>query len=129
MVGSSLFAVHAGGVAPTMGRNRRGNTARSFKALRDWPNEAIAHLHREFARRRLGAGRTADQLLRDLKGRWGIKWNDSSLSRYYGFWLSSLNPRPRDPTPLLAEIRDSLLRIEGLLKPRAKKTVGRRPRR
>jgi hypothetical protein len=67
-----------------------GITARSFEALRDWPQEALDHLHAAFRRKAQGAGPTWADLLAEVKGQFGLDWNDSSLSRYYGYWRSTL---------------------------------------
>ena len=77
-----------------MGRRRVreaiADRARSFAALKDWPDEALAYMLDVFERRRLGAGGTLADLLADLKAQFNVEWNDSSLSRYYGFWESRL---------------------------------------
>jgi len=77
-----------------MGRRRvrdsSADRARSFAALKDWPDAALAYMQEVFERRRLGAGGTLEELLADLKAKFGVEWNDSSLSRYYGFWESRL---------------------------------------
>lgn len=72
-----------------MGRRRTREVAagaRSFAALRGWPREAIAALHDWCERRHVGAAPTAEAFLHELAERFGVAWNDSSLSRYYGFW-------------------------------------------
>jgi hypothetical protein len=77
-----------------MGRRRvhevSADRARSFAALKDWPDEALAYMLDVFERRRLGAGGTLAELLADLKAKFNVEWNDSSLSRYYGFWEGRL---------------------------------------
>jgi hypothetical protein len=80
-----------------MGRQGRHRTrevsadrARSFAALKDWPDEALAYMQEVFERRRQGAGGTLAELLADLKAKFNVEWNDSSLSRYYGFWEEKL---------------------------------------
>jgi hypothetical protein len=77
-----------------MGRHRtRGVTAdraRSFAALRSLSDEGLLYLHEAFERRRQGAGPTLAELLEELKQKFGFEWNDSSLSRYYGFWEQRL---------------------------------------
>ena len=77
-----------------MGRRRSPDTAlataRSFDALKTWPADALDWLHAQFDRKRIGAGDTYAEILAALKDRWGLDWNDSSLSRYYGYWRSVL---------------------------------------
>jgi hypothetical protein len=77
-----------------MGRHRTrqvvADRARSFTTLKDWPDEALAYLQEVFERKRQGAGPTWAELLADLKTRFNVDWNDSSLSRYYGFWEQRL---------------------------------------
>ena len=77
-----------------MGRHRTRDSsadrARSFAALKDWPDEALAYMQEVFERRRQGAGGTLAELLSDLKQKFNVEWNDSSLSRYYGFWEEKL---------------------------------------
>jgi len=77
-----------------MGRHRTrevsADRARSFAALKDWPDEALAYMQEVFERRRQGAGGTLAELLADLKAKFNVEWNDSSLSRYYGFWEEKL---------------------------------------
>jgi hypothetical protein len=77
-----------------MGRRRvrdsSADRARSFAALKGWPDEALAYMQEVFERRRQGAGGTLAELLADLKAKFGVEWNDSSLSRYYGFWEEKL---------------------------------------
>jgi hypothetical protein len=77
-----------------MGRRRTAAadlvTARSFGELKSWPQDALDWLHVEFARKREGAGPTYAELLAELAERWHLTWNDSALSRYYGYWASTL---------------------------------------
>lgn len=92
-----------------MGRHRihpvDGTTARSFGELHDWPADALDWLHAEFARKREGAGLTYEALLQELGTRWGLTWNDSSLSRYYGYWSSTLRieDQARDEAAAIVE--------------------------
>ncbi|MGD0263546.1 MAG: hypothetical protein ABSD47_01165 [Candidatus Methylomirabilota bacterium] len=77
-----------------MGRHRTrevaADRARSFTTLKGWPDEALVYLQEVFERKRQGAGPTWAELLADLKTRFNVDWNDSSLSRYYGFWEQRL---------------------------------------
>jgi hypothetical protein len=77
-----------------MGRRRTRATtadrARSFAALRGLSDEGLVYLHEAFERRFQGAGPTLAELLDELKAKFGFAWNDSSLSRYYGFWEQRL---------------------------------------
>jgi len=77
-----------------MGRTRtrmlQADRARSFAALRGLSDEGLLYLHDVFERKRQGAGPTWGELLADLQTKFGFAWNDSSLSRYYGFWEGKL---------------------------------------
>lgn len=79
-----------------MGRPRKPgparSTARSFKELKGWPQEALDYLFTQYERKSLGAGPTLEELLIDLHGRFGVTWNDSSMSRHYGYWLKVIRP-------------------------------------
>lgn len=92
-----------------MGRRRTAAadlaTARGFDALRAWPQDALDWLHVEFERKRQGAGKTYVELLAGVKEQWGLDWNDSSLSRYYGYWRSTLyvEDRARDEASAIVE--------------------------
>lgn len=66
--------------------------SRGFDELKAWPQEALDYLHEEFKRRRIGAGQSYKDVLADLETRWGLHWNDSSLSRYYKKWRSPAFP-------------------------------------
>ncbi len=92
-----------------MGRRRTAEvapaTARSFAELRDWPQEALDYLHAAFDRKRQGAGPTWAALLAEIAERFGRTWNDSSLSRYYGYWRSTMyvEDRARDEAAAIVE--------------------------
>ena len=77
-----------------MGRTRtrllQADRARSFAALRGLSDEGLLYLHDTFERKRQGAGPTWGELLADLQTKFDFAWNDSSLSRYYGFWEGKL---------------------------------------
>lgn len=77
-----------------MGRHRtrtvQADRARSFAALKGLSDEGLLYLQDVFERKRQGAGPTWAELLIELKEKFGFAWNDSSLSRYYGFWEAKL---------------------------------------
>lgn len=75
-----------------MGRRRQrpvSATARSFGELEKWPQDALDYLWAEFRRKRVGAGKTYREILAEIQNRWGLGWNDSSMSRYYDYWGST----------------------------------------
>jgi len=92
-----------------MGRQRMRTvqieTARSFRELKTWPQEALDFLHAAFERKRLGAGPTWAELLAEVEKKFSVTWNDSSLSRYYGYWRSTLwvEDRARDEATAIVE--------------------------
>lgn len=92
-----------------MGRRReqevRADSARSFRELKAWPQEALDYLHVAFERKRLGAGPTWAELLTEVQEKFGVTWNDSSLSRYYGYWRSTLwvEDRAREEATAIVE--------------------------
>ncbi len=77
-----------------MGRSRtrpvRVDRVRTFAALKGLSDEGLLYLHEVFERKRQGAGPTWKELLVDLKARFNFEWNDSSLSRYFGYWKFGL---------------------------------------
>jgi len=75
-----------------MGRRRGGArpTTRSFTGLAGLPPEGVAWLNSQCEQRRQGIGPTAQQVLAELQRRWGIEWNDSSLSSYQAFYETTL---------------------------------------
>lgn len=92
-----------------MGRQRMRTAqieaARSFRELKGWPQEALDFLHAAFERKRQGAGPTWAELLGEIQQKFGVQWNDSSLSRYYGYWRSTLwvEDRARDEATAIVE--------------------------
>lgn len=92
-----------------MGRQRTHpidvTSARSFDALKAWPQDALDWLHVAFERKRVGAGQTYEEILAEVKRQWNLYWNDSSLSRYYGYWRSTLyvEDRARDEATAIVE--------------------------
>jgi len=80
-------------------------TARSFGELRSWPADALHWLHAEFDRKRQGAGLTYAEILKEIGGRWSLTWSSSALSRYYGYWSSTLRieDQARDEATAIVE--------------------------
>ena len=66
---------------------------RNFKELRNWSPEAVEYLHASLNDALAGRGRTWGTLLADLNARFSVKWNDSSLSRYWAYWQARVLER------------------------------------
>lgn len=78
-----------------MGRRRTrpvSATTRSFAALRGLSDEGLVHLEKLYERKRSGAGPTYEELLAEMRDRFGLEWNDSSMARHYAFWEARLRP-------------------------------------
>jgi len=97
--------------------------ARSFTALKSWPDAAIKHLHRAFKRKLEGRGPTWSELLEELNAKFGVTWNDSSLSRYFAYWLRNLSGQALGGNQTLLEIRNALIWMGRVLA----QVVGRKP--
>jgi hypothetical protein len=67
--------------------------AGACKELRKWPPEALDYLHAAFRETLLRRGPGWLPLLADIKARFGLTWNDSALSRYWGYWYIYILPR------------------------------------
>jgi signal transduction histidine kinase len=116
-----------------MGRHRtrvvQADRARSFAALRGLSDEGLLYLQEVFERKRQGAGPTWAELLAELKDKFAFDWNDSSLSRYYGFWEAKLRVEQqahqeaiglaehflRNPTPEIQGMLSQLLEHQRLV--------------
>jgi len=96
-------------------RRGAGFRARSFTALKSWPDAAIKHLHFAFKRKLLGRGPTWSELLQEVNAKFGVTWNDSSLSRYFSYWLRNLSGQALVGNQILLEIRNAVLWIGRLL--------------
>jgi vacuolar-type H+-ATPase subunit I/STV1 len=69
----------------------------------------LDYLVAAFERKRQGAGPTWAELLKEVREKFRLEWNDSSLSRYYGYWRSTLYVEDRareEATAIVGRLRE-----------------------
>lgn|GEM_PF-5751354 len=74
-----------------MGTRTEKSRASNFM-IRRWPRRARRLLMRAFLAKKAAAGPTWGELVAELERKFGVRTNDSSISRYFGWWLARGEP-------------------------------------